>query len=111
MHISPIPDSHSESSSSVDRSTNKEMGSETHAEHASDRGVMPNAPNAATAPALAPAAVEQLFWPRAREYMLDFWSEFFGTMVLILFGDGVVAQVTLSNETKGNYQSISWGWG
>lgn len=30
---------------------------------------------------------------------------------MIMFGDGVVAQVVLSNDTKGNYQSISWGWG
>ncbi|TQS32675.1 hypothetical protein Golomagni_07005 [Golovinomyces magnicellulatus] len=32
-------------------------------------------------------------------------------MVLILFGDGVVAQVVLSKGVKGDYQSISWGWG
>lgn len=28
-----------------------------------------------------------------------------------MFGDGVVAQVVLSNNEKGDYQSISWGWG
>ena len=28
-----------------------------------------------------------------------------------MFGDGVVAQVVLSGGTKGDYQSISWGWG
>ncbi|KAH8127102.1 hypothetical protein ACSS6W_006270 [Trichoderma asperelloides] len=54
---------------------------------------------------------EQLAWSRIREYCLDAFSEFFGTMVLILFGDGVVAQVVLSGGTKGDYQSISWGWG
>jgi aquaglyceroporin related protein len=32
-------------------------------------------------------------------------------MIMILFGDGVVAQVSLSENEKGNYQSISWGWG
>ncbi|KUL90094.1 hypothetical protein ZTR_02983 [Talaromyces verruculosus] len=32
-------------------------------------------------------------------------------MILILFGDGVVAQVTLSKDQRGDYQSISWGWG
>lgn len=53
----------------------------------------------------------ELAWPRMREYAQDFFSEFFGTMVMILFGDGVVAQVILSKETKGDYQSISWGWG
>jgi aquaglyceroporin related protein len=32
-------------------------------------------------------------------------------MILILFGDGSVAQVTLSNNEFGDYQSISWCWG
>lgn len=50
-------------------------------------------------------------WVSIRETLADGFSEFMGTMVLILFGDGVVAQVVLSGETKGNYQSISWGWG
>ncbi|RDA94233.1 hypothetical protein CP533_0587 [Ophiocordyceps camponoti-saundersi (nom. inval.)] len=50
-------------------------------------------------------------WPRIRSWGQDAFSEFVGTMVLILFGDGVVAQVVLSNGTKGDYQSISWGWG
>jgi len=52
-----------------------------------------------------------LWWPRTRAVCQDFFSEFAGTMVLILFGDGVVAQVVLSEGEKGNYQSISWGWG
>lgn len=54
---------------------------------------------------------EQLAWSKVREYCMDFFSEFFGTMFLLLFGDGVVAQVVLSGSTKGDYQSISWGWG
>lgn len=53
----------------------------------------------------------ELFWPKVRRHLQDPFSEFFGTMVMILFGDGVVAQVVLSNETRGDYQSISWGWG
>lgn len=52
-----------------------------------------------------------LRWVRTREYCLDFFSEFLGTMILLLFGDGVVAQVVLSKDVKGDYQSISWGWG
>lgn len=54
---------------------------------------------------------DTLAWSRIREYCQDGFSEFLGTMVLILFGDGVVAQVVLSKGTKGDYQSISWGWG
>ncbi|KAJ5983573.1 hypothetical protein N7481_005672 [Penicillium waksmanii] len=50
-------------------------------------------------------------WYKFRAYGRDAFSEFFGTMILILFGDGVVAQVLLSHGQKGDYQSISWGWG
>ncbi|GAB1195110.1 putative aquaglyceroporin-2 [Aspergillus pseudonomiae] len=52
-----------------------------------------------------------LFWSKMREYIREGASEFFGTMILVLFGNGVVAQVTLSRGEKGDYQSISWGWG
>ncbi|CEO60935.1 Putative Glycerol uptake facilitator and related permeases [Penicillium brasilianum] len=52
-----------------------------------------------------------LLWYKIRTYGQDAFSEFFGTMILILFGDGVVAQVLLSRGQKGDYQSISWGWG
>lgn len=53
----------------------------------------------------------ELAWCRVRRYLQDPFSEFCGTFILILFGDGVVAQVVLSGGTKGDYQSISWGWG
>lgn len=51
--------------------------------------------------------------------MRDPFMEFCGTMIMIVFGDGSVAQVLLStnpnlakgNQNKGEYQSISWGWG
>jgi len=52
-----------------------------------------------------------LWWSRVRHSMREPFSEFFGVFVLILFGDGVVAQVVLSKGEKGSYQSISWGWG
>ncbi|KAK5996799.1 Aquaporin-3 [Cladobotryum mycophilum] len=54
---------------------------------------------------------EDLAWSKFRELFRDAFSEFFGTMIMIMFGDGVVAQVVLSKGTKGDYQSISWGWG
>eukprot|EP01134_Creolimax_fragrantissima_P002278 CFRG2278T1 len=38
-------------------------------------------------------------------------GEFFGTMVLILFGTGVVAQVVLSDGGAGNYTNIALTWG
>ena len=54
---------------------------------------------------------DALWWSQMRSHGQDFFSEFAGTMVMILFGDGVVAQVLLSENQKGDYQSISWGWG
>lgn len=50
-------------------------------------------------------------WPRIRHILREPFAEFIGTMILILFGDGVVAQVVLSAGEKGSYQSISWCWG
>jgi aquaglyceroporin related protein len=50
-----------------------------------------------------------LWWSRVRNVMIEPFSEFFGVFILILFGDGVVAQVVLSSGAKGDYQSISWG--
>ena len=45
-------------------------------------------------------------------------AEFLGTMIIILFGCGVVAQVVtggtpLSTQpgSAGDYNSIAWGWG
>jgi len=52
-----------------------------------------------------------LLWSRIRHTLREPFSEFFGVFILILFGDGVVAQVVLSGGEKGSYQSISWGWG
>lgn len=53
----------------------------------------------------------ELLWCKIRRHLQEPFSEFFATMVMILFGDGVVAQVVLSDGTRGDYQSISWGWG
>jgi aquaglyceroporin related protein, other eukaryote len=52
-----------------------------------------------------------LWWPRMRRHLREPLSEFFGVFILLMFGDGVVAQVVLSKGEKGSYQSISWGWG
>lgn len=38
-------------------------------------------------------------------------AEFTGTMILILFGVGVVAQVVTSKGALGNHDSIAWAWG
>ncbi|CAI5723315.1 unnamed protein product [Peronospora destructor] len=49
----------------------------------------------------------QIKSPLLRECM----AEFLGTMVLIMFGDGVVAQVVLSEGSKGGYFNINLCWG
>jgi len=38
-------------------------------------------------------------------------AEFAGTLILILFGVGVVAQVVTSHGAFGDHDSIAWGWG
>lgn len=50
-------------------------------------------------------------WPRVRRAFREPLAEFMGVFILIMFGDGVVAQVVLSGDKSGDYQSISWGWG
>ncbi|WP_460606449.1 MIP/aquaporin family protein [Jatrophihabitans fulvus] len=53
--------------------------------------------------------------PSATEYepttKAELAAEFFGTMILILFGCGVVAQVVAGGEGLGDHDSISWAWG
>jgi len=45
-------------------------------------------------------------------YLGELIAEFLGTMILILFGVGVVAQVVTSAEGGlGDHDSIAWGWG
>ena len=59
-----------------------------------------------------------LWWSRVRHHLRDPAAEFFGTFTMIIFGDGSVAQVILSqspnlaksSQNKGEYQSISWGY-
>jgi hypothetical protein len=51
----------------------------------------------------------KLTWWSIRARIREPLAEFFGVFTLIIFGDGVVAQVVLSKGEKGNYQSINWG--
>ena len=58
-----------------------------------------------------------LLWSRVRLAFREPSAELFGTFIMVLFGDGSVAQVLLSagqatspgKAGSGNYQSISWG--
>ena len=56
-------------------------------------------------------ASPDLAWSRVRRYLREPFSEFLGTFILVMFGDGVVAQVVLSNGEKGDWGNINWGWG
>ncbi|KAF7870476.1 hypothetical protein EAF04_004220 [Stromatinia cepivora] len=80
------------------------VGSGAYAEHGP--GIDHKIPQA-----LEKQSKPDLLWSRIRHTMREPFSEFFGVFILILFGDGVVAQVVLSSGEKGSYQSISWGWG
>jgi aquaglyceroporin related protein, other eukaryote len=60
---------------------------------------------------------EHLTWSSVRTIFREPFAEFFGTFIMVLFGNGSVAQVLLSGGQKsapgkngfGEYQSISWG--
>lgn len=60
---------------------------------------------------------EHLRWSSVRTILREPFAEFFGTFVMVLFGNGSVAQVLLSTGSTsapggmgfGAYQSISWG--
>lgn len=73
--------------------------------------VSPSAASDSLSPEIPEPEAKPLAWTKVRSLWQDAFSEFLGTMILIIFGDGVVAQVVLSKGTKGDYQSISWGWG
>ncbi|ETW81616.1 aquaporin [Heterobasidion irregulare TC 32-1] len=55
-------------------------------------------------------------WSRVREHLREPAAEMLGTMILILFGNGVDCQVVLSSNTavsatpKGDYLSLNFGW-
>lgn len=59
------------------------------------------------------------WWPKVRMALREPFAEFFGVFIMVLFGDGAVAQVLLSAGEKsapggngyGAYNAISWGWG
>jgi aquaglyceroporin related protein len=62
---------------------------------------------------------QHLTWSSVRTVLREPFAEFFGVFVMVLFGDGSVAQVLLSAGEKsapgmnafGSYQSINWCWG
>lgn len=66
---------------------------------------------AATSPSGSRTEVH-LFTPlqKFRHAFRELFAEFLGVFVLIMFGDGVVAQKVLSKETAGNYTTIALSW-
>lgn len=47
---------------------------------------------------------------KLRRNLREPFAEFLGVFIMICFGDGSVAQVNLSKNEFGEYQSISWCW-
>ncbi|KAB5583215.1 aquaglyceroporin [Coniochaeta sp. 2T2.1] len=83
------------------------MGVETaHNEH-----TVVSSSQVSSPPSSIPEMETELKWSKTRTIWQDAFSEFWGVFIMIMFGDGVVAQVVLSNKKNGDYQSISWGWG
>ncbi|KAI9721506.1 MAG: hypothetical protein M1812_002268 [Candelaria pacifica] len=62
---------------------------------------------------------QEYLWSRIRLVLREPFAEFWGTFIMVMFGNGSVAQVLLSTgitsapggNAFGQYQSISWGWG
>lgn len=102
--MAPLPQNENLHVESTGRRRTSVFGQAAHAEHGAliDHKI----PQAE-----AIQAEPDLLWSHVRRVMREPLSEFFGVFILILFGDGVVAQVVLSGGKKGDYQSISWGWG
>lgn len=65
------------------------------------------------------ADYSDIVWAKVRVALREPLAEFFGCFIMVLFGDGSVAQVLLSGGEKsapggngfGQYNAISWGWG
>jgi aquaglyceroporin related protein len=59
----------------------------------------------------------ELLWSRIRVVLREPFAEFWGVVIMVMFGDGSVAQVLLSTGQTtapggngyGSYQSINWG--
>jgi glycerol uptake facilitator protein len=49
--------------------------------------------------------------PARRTLVGELCAEFAGTLILILFGVGVVAQVVTGDGALGDHDSIAWAWG
>ncbi|SDQ57679.1 MIP/aquaporin family protein [Thermostaphylospora chromogena] len=48
---------------------------------------------------------------KSRGMLAELSAEFAGTLILILFGVGVVAQVVAGGASLGDHDSIAWAWG
>lgn len=59
----------------------------------------------------------ELMWSKTRAVLREPFAEFWGVVIMVMFGDGSVAQVLLSTGQAtapggngyGSYQSINWG--
>ncbi|EFW18977.1 aquaporin [Coccidioides posadasii str. Silveira] len=58
-----------------------------------------------------PETRDELVWSKIRRTLREPFGEFCGVFLLVLFGNGSIAQVVLSKGEKGAFQSINWGWG
>jgi glycerol uptake facilitator protein len=67
----------------------------------------------ASSESIAAGTSDELPSPRpwAPQLTHELAAEFFGTMILILFGVAVVAQVVATKGALGDHDSISWAWG
>jgi aquaglyceroporin related protein, other eukaryote len=113
-HMNEAPTAQDNGSFGVKQSSSFEKTSSNWQTTRSRLGLHPTAPiheDHDTAPH------SDLLWSKIRLVLREPFAEFWGVFIMMLFGDGSVAQVMLSTgETSapggngfGAYQSISWG--
>ena len=93
--ISPTRTDHTEHAPSVSHASSVEHVSRTLSKTRSRLGLHPQHPVKYEDDELHQM---NLLWPKIRLILREPFAEFFGTMIMVLFGDGSVAQVLLSKD-------------
>jgi aquaglyceroporin related protein len=115
-HLATLPTAHSNGTDHAPHALHSTRTSRKMTGVRTALGLHPLAPIDETHDA---APHQDLLWSKIRLMLREPFSEFLGTMILVLFGNGSVAQVLLSTGVTsapggngfGPYQSISWAWG
>ena len=101
-----------------DMTQNRDHANTASSKHTGIRSALGLQANAPISDAHDDHPHHNLWWNRVRLVMREPFAEFWGVFIMVMFGDGSVAQVLLSEKQTsapggmgfGSYQSISWGY-